>query len=107
MKGDYLGAFEELVLLAVAALNDTAYTTSIQRALEREAHRPVSLGAVHTVLERLEKKGLLSSSPTEPTRERGGRRRRLFSVSKDGRDALSVAAGLRNRLTALKAKPRG
>ena len=46
MKGDYLGAFEELVLLAVQALAEDAYGANIERTLEREARRPVSLGAV-------------------------------------------------------------
>lgn len=99
MKGDYLGAFEELVLMAVQALGDAAYSASLQRTLEREARRPVSLGAVHSSLERLEAKGLLSSTIGEPTGGRGGRRRRVFTLTRDGRAALRDVRAVRERLT--------
>lgn len=102
MKGDSLGAFEELVLIAVDALGDDAYAAELQRVLEREARRPVSLGAVHTSLERLEAKSLLTSSESAPTNERGGRRRRLFALTRDGRAALRAAQGLRERLGKLR-----
>ncbi|HEY7474951.1 MAG TPA: hypothetical protein VH679_08065 [Vicinamibacterales bacterium] len=98
MKGDYLGAFEELVLLAVDALGDEAYSASLQRTLERETRRPVSLGAVHSSLERLEAKRLLASLVGEPTGGRGGRRRRVFSVTREGRTALRDVRALRQRL---------
>ena len=99
MKGDYLGAFEELVLLAVQALGDDAYGANIQRTLEREARRPVSLGAVHTALERLEAKTLLDSRDSEPIGERGGRRRRVFTVTRDGRALLRETGAVRKRIS--------
>jgi PadR family transcriptional regulator, regulatory protein PadR len=102
MKGDYLGAFEELVLLAVQALGDDAYGANIQRTLEREAKRPVSLGAVHTALERLEHKTLLESRDSEPIGERGGRRRRVFTVTRDGRALLRETGAIRDRVTGLR-----
>lgn len=98
MKGDYLGAFEELVLMAVDSLGDAAYSANLQRTLEREARRPVSLGAVHSSLERLEAKRYLASVVGEPTGGRGGRRRRVFSLTRDGRTALRDARALRQRL---------
>lgn len=99
MKGDYLGAFEELVLMAVQALGDEAYSANLQRTLERETRRPVSLGAVHSSLERLEAKRLLASSVGEPTGGRGGRRRRVFMLTRDGRTALRDVRAVRDRLT--------
>ncbi len=98
MKGDYLGAFEELVLLAVEALADEAYSANLQRTLERETRRAVSLGAVHSSLERLESKDLLASSMGEPTGGRGGRRRRVFALTRDGRTALRDARAVRQRI---------
>jgi len=103
VKGDYLGAFEELVLRAVDALSEAAYGANLQRVLEREARRVVSLGAVHTVLERLEAKRLVQSAESAPTAERGGRRRRVFRVTASGRWALREAESLRRRLSALRA----
>jgi PadR family transcriptional regulator, regulatory protein PadR len=102
LKGDHLGAFEELVLLAVEALQGEAYAANLQRALEREAHRPISLGAVHTSLERLEAKRLLDSVESDPVAERGGRRRRVFALTRDGRGALRGAQRLRERVANLR-----
>jgi DNA-binding PadR family transcriptional regulator len=104
MKGDYLGTFEELVLRAVAALGADAYGASLQRLLERETRRVVSLGAVHTVLERLEAKSFLESVESAPISERGGRRRRIFATTALGRAAIREADRVRRRLTALEAK---
>ena len=61
MKGDYLGAFEELVLLAVASVGDDAYGVSVQERVERDAERPVSLGAVYAALDRLQRKSYVTS----------------------------------------------
>jgi DNA-binding PadR family transcriptional regulator len=98
MRAPSLGAFEELVLLAVRALGNGAYGAQLQRTLERESGRAVSLGAVHTVLERLEAKAYIASAASEPTAQRGGRRRRLFSLTADGRQALRQADAVRERL---------
>jgi DNA-binding PadR family transcriptional regulator len=98
MKGDFLGAFEELVLIAVTALGEDAYAAELQRHLEREAKRAVSLGAVHTALERLEAKGCLRSSASDPLPERGGRRRRIFAVTRSGRASLEAMDAVRRRL---------
>jgi PadR family transcriptional regulator, regulatory protein PadR len=98
----YLGSFEELVLMAVDALGEDAYSANLQRTLEREARRPVSLGAVHSSLERLEAKRLLASAVGEPTGGRGGRRRRVFALTREGRTALRDVSALRQRL----ARPR-
>ena len=101
MKGDYLGSFEELVLLAVEALGDDAYAAHLQRILEREARRPISLGAVHTSLERLEAKTLLTSAESDPMPERGGSRRRVFTLTREGKLALREMRGLRKRVERL------
>lgn len=98
MKGGYLGAFEELVLMAVEALGDDAYGAQLQRTLERETRRVVSLGAVHASLERLEAKGHLESTIGDPTGTRGGRRRRLFALTRAGRTALRDVHAVRQRL---------
>lgn len=102
MKGDYLGAFEELVLMAVEALGDSAYGAHLQRTLERESRRPVSLGAVHSSLERLESKRLLSSAVTDPLSERGGRRRRVFALTREGRATLKRAHAVRERIARIR-----
>jgi PadR family transcriptional regulator PadR len=101
MTKEQLGAFEELVLLAVQALGEQAYGANLQRVLEREAHRPISLGAVHTALERLEAKGLVVSQTSAPVAERGGRSRRVFTPTPGGRASLRSLHALRQRIANL------
>ena len=91
MKGEHVGEFEELVLLTVYGLGSEAYGVTIQEALERAAERLVSMGAVYAALDRLERKSYVKSRTGGRTKERGGRRKRFFSVSPpgvDGQDAL-------------------
>ena len=98
MKGGHLGEFEELTLLAVLALPDGAYGITVQELLEHETGREVTLGAVYAALERMERKGLLQSDLSEPTADRGGRRKRLFTVTDDGLEAVSEARRAREAL---------
>jgi PadR family transcriptional regulator len=98
MKGDQLGAFEELVLLAVHGLGDDAYGVATRDVLERETGRSVSLGPVYTVLDRLESKGLVRSTIVAGTPTRGGRRRRVFALTAAGSRALTSLQQIRARL---------
>ena len=76
MRGDRLGEFEEFTLLAVRALDETAYAVPVQQYLEQTTNRRVSLGAVYSALGRLEQKGLIRSALGQPTSERGGKDRK-------------------------------
>ncbi len=96
MQGTYLGAFEEIVLLAVCVLGEDAYGVTVTDEINGQAGRPVHLSAVHTALYRLEEKGLVRSALGGATRLRGGRRKRLFAVTSPGRMALREARNLRD-----------
>jgi DNA-binding PadR family transcriptional regulator len=85
---DFLGEFEQLILLAVARLGKGAYGVSIRHELEERADRPASLGAVYVTLDRLEAKRFVASQKGEATPERGGRRKRVFRVTREGQAAL-------------------
>lgn len=98
MRRSDLGEFEEIVLLAVAALAPGAYSVSIAEELESETGQTVSTGAVHAALQRLEQKGYLNSHLGEATQERGGRRKRLFTVTAHGGKILHEARTVRNSL---------
>ena len=98
MRRSDLGEFEEVVLLAVAALSPSAYSVVIAEELERETGNSVSTGAVHAALQRLEQKGYVTSSLGDATAERGGRRKRLFTVSALGGRILGEVRAVRNRL---------
>ena len=86
-----LGDFEQLVLLGVLRLGDEAYGAAIRAEIHERSGRDVSINAVYTTLERLEDKGLLSSRVSEPTHERGGRRRKFYAMRPAGEAALRHA----------------
>jgi DNA-binding PadR family transcriptional regulator len=98
MKGDYLGAFEELVLLAVAGVGAEAYGITVQERVERDAGRSVSLGAVYAALDRLEAKQYVASWLGDTSAYRGGRRKRHFSITADGTAALREMRRIRERM---------
>jgi DNA-binding PadR family transcriptional regulator len=84
MAKEYLGEFEELVLTMVAALQEDAYGAAIADEIESRMKRSVNLSAVHVTLYRLEDKGYTKSSLGGGTKERGGRRKRIYSVTSAG-----------------------
>jgi len=86
-KGDFLGEFEELILIAVASLEE-AYGVSVMKYIQKEANRSCNISAVHEGLKRLEKKGLVDSRMGDATNVRGGRRKRQFEPTSLGRQKL-------------------
>ena len=98
MKGTNLGEFEELVLLTVGILYDNAYSVAIREELIRQTGRKVTLSAVHASVYRLEEKGFLDSRMGEQSNRRGGKRKRLFTISRSGKEALEKISELRNSM---------
>ena len=92
-----IGEFEELLLLAVASLGEQAYGVAIKKTVAETTGRDPSISAVHSTMTRLEDKGFLVSRLAEPTAVRGGRRKRLFSVTASGKAALIHAQDVRDR----------
>jgi PadR family transcriptional regulator, regulatory protein PadR len=97
MKG-YLGEFEELVLLTIASLAEEAYGVSIKENIEKRTNRMISIGALHSTITRLEEKEFIKSWLGEPTQERGGRRKRYFELTRQGKIALHEIKELRDEL---------
>jgi len=93
-----LGDFEQLVLLALVRLGDTAYGVGIHAEIVERAGRDVSVAAVYKTLERLEDKGFAASSLGESTAERGGRRKKFFRIQPAGRRALRHAIAALRRM---------
>ena len=98
MKRTYLGEFDEVVLLTVGILQELAYGVSICKEIESQTGRQVNIGAVHTALHRLEEKGFLKSKFGDATEVRGGKRKRLFTLTSQGIRALREAQELRNHM---------
>jgi PadR family transcriptional regulator PadR len=87
-KGSHIGEFEQHVLTALLRLRDTAYGVPIHREIVERTGRDVAIGAVYATLDRLERKGFVSSRAGEPTPERGGRAKRYFRIEAPGVSAL-------------------
>ena len=98
MKGDRLGEFEELTLLAIRALEPPVYAVPIQRFIAKTTGRDVVMGAIYAALDRLEQKGLVRSTFGEATPEPGGKRKPLFTVSAEGMRLLKDQRRARERI---------
>ncbi|MEM6632103.1 MAG: helix-turn-helix transcriptional regulator [Bacteroidota bacterium] len=98
MKGTQLGEFEELVLLAIAILQDQAYGLAIKHKLHDELNKNISIGAVHAACNRLEDKGFLQATWTEATKKRGGKRKKCYQVTLAGQRALEYVRDLRQNM---------
>lgn len=88
MKETKLGDFEETLLLLVGILDKEAYAFRIAEEFESQTQRAVSIGAVHSTLNRLGEKGFLSSEMSGATAERGGRRKRIYTITASGQRVL-------------------
>lgn len=98
MKGTNLGEFEELVLLIVLILQEEAYVLKIKDEVLLQIKRSVAMGALHSTLSRLEKKGFLASEMSGATQERGGRRKRIYQLTGTGKEILKEANEQRQML---------
>ena len=101
MKRVYLGEFEEVVLLVVAMLEGNGYGVNITHEIILQTGRDVRLNQVHASLHRLEEKGMIDSKMGDPTPERGGRRKRIFSITAFGINTLHETQTVRSNLWTL------
>jgi PadR family transcriptional regulator, regulatory protein PadR len=95
MKKEYLGEFEEMVLTMVGVLGTDAYGNAIVAEMADRLGRIVNLSAVHVTLYRLEDKGLVKSQMGGATKERGGRRKRIFTITNAGLSMLRAMKAAR------------
>lgn len=105
MKGEHLGELEELVLLTIGSLYKEAYAVAILEEITQKTNRRMDVTAVHSVLRRLEKKGYTQSEMGGATADRGGRRKRFFVLTQEGRkvldDTMELRVSLYNKLPKL------
>jgi PadR family transcriptional regulator PadR len=98
MKGDHLGEFEEFTLLAVRALGDHTYAVPIQQYVEKVTARPISIGAIYAALGRLEGKGFVRSTMSDAVAQRGGKARRVYTVTPEGLQTARDLHRVRERI---------
>ena len=99
-KFESLGEFEQTVLLAVAHVGAGAYGVTVRQEIERRTGRQISIGALYTAFDRLERKGYLRSKTSDPTPQRGGRSKRHLSMTASGVSALQRSRDLLDRMWA-------
>ena len=99
-KFEALGEFEQMVLLAIVHVGEGAYGVTVREEIERRTGREVSVGALYTALDRLERKGFVRSTSSDPTPERGGRAKRVVSIRTSGLAALRRSRELLDRMWA-------
>lgn len=110
MSTHTIGDFEQLILFALVRLGADAYGVSIRGDIEKRTGRTVSAGALYTALDRMEQRGLVASRLGDPTPQRGGKRKRLYTLQPAGERALArayeslrlMANGVAARLRAVK-----
>ncbi|HEX9887803.1 MAG TPA: helix-turn-helix transcriptional regulator [Longimicrobiales bacterium] len=94
----HLTDLEQILLLSVLRLGKGAHGAAIQADLEESARRSVAVGSIHVTLARLEERGLASSRKGEPQDRRGGKARRIYAVTHEGRAALAWGREVIDRL---------
>ncbi len=93
-----LSNIEELIVLTVAALEPDAYAYGIQKSLVNESKRRTSLGTIHTILYRMEEYGILKSELGGSSSKRGGRSKRLYSLTSKGFTVIEELRKVRSAL---------
>jgi PadR family transcriptional regulator PadR len=88
MKETRLGEFEEVILLLVGILGEEAYAFNVAEEFKSQTGRAASIGSVHSTMDRLSKKGFLTSNMGQPSTNRGGRRKRIYTITASGQLAL-------------------
>lgn len=97
-KGEYLGEFEQMVLLALLRLKNDAYGVTVRREIQSRTDRRVAIGAVYACLERLERKGYVTTTISDPQPVPGGRSRKYFKFTRAGAQALQQSREMMQRM---------
>jgi PadR family transcriptional regulator, regulatory protein PadR len=93
-----LGYLEETVLLLILMMEEEAYGLSVSESYKDHTGKSISISAIHTVLSRLEKKGLVRSEMGGASDERGGRRKRLFTATMEAKVIVEEIKSSREKL---------
>lgn len=94
-----LGELEQIVLLAIVRVGDEAYGVSIAAEIATQTGRDLTLATIYKTLARLEDKDYVATRAGEPTPLRGGRRKRYYTLTTDGRAELRQSLGALRRMT--------
>lgn len=94
----WLSRKEELLLLSIWKLQDNAYGVTIREHVSKTTNKYWSIGAIYDVLDRLTRKGFVTTVISEPVAERGGKSKRFYRITKDGFEALEEVKEIQNTM---------
>jgi len=89
---------EEMVMLAVLNLGKAAYLVAITDYLSNVTGKEIGFTSIHLPLTRLEQRGWISASMGEATAIRGGRRKKIYSITPDGFSVLEDYKRISDRM---------
>jgi len=104
-KMRFLSRQEELLLLSIWKLKDDAYGVTIRKHVSESTNKYWSIGAIYDVLNRLVRKGCVSTFDSGPIKERGGKSKRYYRITKRGFEALQEVRSLHKKAWANLPKP--
>ena len=93
-----IGEYEEIILLLVGILGENAYAFKLAEEYKDQTGKGTTIGTIHSALERLTDKGLLESEIGASSAKRGGRRKRIYSLTADGYRVLSDIKAVKTSL---------
>lgn len=93
----FLSRQEELLLLSIWKLKDDAYGVTIRKHVSESTNKYWSIGAIYDVLNRLVRIGCVSTIDSEPIKERGGKSKRYYRITKRGFEALEEVRSLHRK----------
>lgn len=82
---------EEFILLSIWKLKDNAYGVTIRRDYMDSTNQTLHFGSLYNTLELLMRKGLVTGWESPPKSRRGGRRKKLYYLTPEGKKALKEA----------------
>lgn len=99
-KMNLLSRAEEIILLAVLHLKESAYGVSIQEFILEKTGLEWSFAQIYDPLSKLVRKGYVRRSKGDSTSERGGRFKYIYSITLEGRAALADIRRVHDRVWA-------
>ncbi len=89
---------EEMILLAIWKLQNNAYGVTIREYIEKKTRVKWLFGAIYSPLGRLVDWNYVEAFESDPESVRGGRRKTLYRLTDEGKNALLTVKELNNSM---------
>lgn len=89
---------EQIFLTAILMLEDGAYGVAIRDEISRLSGKRIVYGTLYNTLDKLARKGFVVAEKGEPTKERGGRSKIFYRLTRLGLSSLEESRDLQMAL---------